>query len=262
MRPTFAKIEISIFFLGVLFVEINTSKYIHYVPPKGPFITFENDEEYIAKGIEWKLFTERTVKKELLYKTNGMQVKVKLVGYEGYGNNQQTIVIEFEDGSLSCIHPAYLKEMQSANFGKDLLSGENASISPMIMEVAEPANTAPIPEKKSTKSKAKKAPAQPKLDLPEDKVHFTAKVKEFTTKMNHFTGEEDEVILLELVKVEGENELEVGNAWCSYSKTLKKAELEEGDELVFDGKVVEKKFNKDTRYKINNPSKLAKITKD
>ena len=80
--------------------------------------------------------------------------------------------------------------------------------------------------------------------------------------MNHFTGEEDEVILLELVKVERENELEVGNAWCSYSKTLKKAELEEGDELEFDGKIVEKKFNKEIRYKINNPSKLAKIKKD
>ena len=98
-----------------------------YVPPKGHFITFENDEEYIAKGVEWKLFTERTVKKELLYKTNGMQVKVKLVGYEEYGNNQQTIVIEFEDGSLSCIHPAYLKEMQSASFGKESLTGENAA---------------------------------------------------------------------------------------------------------------------------------------
>ncbi len=50
--------------------------------------------------------------------------------------------------------------------------------------------------------------------------------------MNHFTGEEDEVILLEHVKVEGENELEVGDAWCSYSKTLKKAELAEGDDAI------------------------------
>ena len=42
---------------------------------------------------------------------------------------------------LSCIHPAYLKEMQSASFGKDLLSGENATISPMIIEAAEQAKT-------------------------------------------------------------------------------------------------------------------------
>ena len=67
-------------------METNSSNYIHYVPPKGAFITFENEEAYIAKGIEWKLFTERTVKKELIYKTNGVQVKVKLVGYEEYGN--------------------------------------------------------------------------------------------------------------------------------------------------------------------------------
>ena len=58
--------------------------------------------------------------------------------------------------------------------------------------------------------------------------------------------------------MEGENELEVGDAWCSYSKTLKKAELEEGNELEFDGKIVDKKFNKDIRFKINNPSKLIK----
>ena len=55
------------------------------------------------------------------------------------------------------------------------LSGENASISPMSMEVAEPVNKASIPEKKLTKSKAKKAPAQPKLDLPEDKSSFYGK---------------------------------------------------------------------------------------
>ena len=242
---------------------MNSSNYIHYVPPKGSIITFENEEEYIVKGIEWKLFTERTVKKEFLYKANGLQMSVKLVGYEEYGNRGQTIVVEFENGNLSCIHPAYLKEMQSTSFGKDLLSGENPTISPIVVETAEPKHIEEIlPEKKSNKSKKPKEPAQPKLILPEDKVHFTAKVTEFTKKMNHFTGEEDEVVLLELVKVHEENELEVGNAWCSYSKTLKKAELEEGDELAFDGKIVEKKFNKEIRYKINNPSKLAKSKKD
>jgi hypothetical protein len=96
------------------------------------------------------------------------------------------------------------------------------------------------------------------LDLPGEKVHFTATVKEFTAKMNHFTGEEDEVILLENVKVTTEPELTIGDAWCGYSKTLKKAELEEGDAIEFDGKVVDKKYNKEIRYKINNPSKLVK----
>lgn len=239
-------------------VEKSLLNTIHYVPPKGPFITFENDEAYIAKGIEWKLFTERTVKKELLYKTHGMQAKVKLVGYEEYGNNLQTIVIEFEDGSTSCIHPAYLKEMQSASFGKDSLAGD---IPQAVLKVEEPLITESITEKKSSiskESKVKKESKKPKLALPEDKVHFSAIVKEFTTKMNHFTGEEDEVILFEFVKVLGVNEIEVGEAWCSYSKTLKKAELAVGDELLFDGKIVDKKFNKEILYKINNPSKLQK----
>lgn len=240
---------------------METGSCIHYVPPKGEFITFVNDEAYIAKGIEWKLFTERTVKSELLYKSNGKQVMVKIVGYEEYGNSMQTIVVEFEDGSLSCIHPAYLKEMQSSSFGKESLTGENIAQQEMITLSEEQSTTESIPEEKMKKSnvKSKKVPAKPKLALPSDKVHFSAKVKEFTSKMNHFTGEEDEVILLEHVKVEGENGLEIGEAWCSYSKTLKKLELEEGDELAFDGKIVEKKYNKEILYKINNPSKLEKI---
>lgn len=227
---------------------------ICYIPPKGDFITFENEEAYIAKGTEWKLFTERSVKKELVYKSNGYQAKVKLVGYEEYGGSTQTIVVEFEDGSLGCIHPAYLKEMQSASFGKDSFIEEATTATDSHAEQAE------IKSDKKPKSKAKKEPAQPKLVLPEDKVHFTAMVKEFTAKMNHFTGEEDEVILLEHVKIEGEQELEIGDAWCSYSKTLKKLELAEGDSLEFDGKIVDKKFDKAIRYKINNPSKLKKTT--
>ena len=240
-------------------METSSLNHIHFVPPTGPFITFENEDDYMAKGIEWKLFTERTVKKELLYKTNGKQVKVKPVGYQEYGNDMQTIVIEFEEGHLSCIHPAYLKEMQSSNFGKESFTGESVSISQATLKEDHQSVKEPVAVKKSKETKAKKEPAQPKLVLPDDKVHFTATVKEFTTKANHFTGEEDEVILLELVKVEGEQELEIGDAWCSFSKTLKNAEIEEGDELEFDGKIVEKKFNKDIRYKINNPSKLTKI---
>lgn len=231
---------------------------IHCVTPKGDFIPFENNESYLEKGIEWKLFAERSPKKEFLYKANGIQVKVKLVGYQEYGNKMQTVVVEFEDGRLSCIHPAYLKEMQSASFGKESLIGENRSRQEVTLLSEEQLLNESERNVKSNKSKSKKEPSKPKLVLPEDKVHFTAKVKEFAAKMNHFTGEEEEVILLELVKVEGENELEVGDAWCSYSKTLKKAELEEGNELEFDGKIVDKKFNKDIRFKINNPSKLIK----
>lgn len=243
-------------------METSSTRYIHIIPPKETFTYFDNEESYIAKGIEWKLFTERTMKKEFLYKANGQQVKVKLAGYEEYGNNLQTIVIEFEDGRFSCIHPAYLKEMQNASFGKDSFTDEIADIPLTEVESEQSLPIKSMHNKKSTKNQAKKEPAKPKLALPLDKVRFTAKIREFTSKMNHFTGEEDEVILLERVKVQGDNELEVGNAWCGYSKTLKKAELQEKDELTFDGKIVEKKFDKDTRYKINNPSKLTKINQD
>ncbi|MGG3498047.1 hypothetical protein ABES08_20320 [Peribacillus simplex] len=238
---------------------------IHYIAPKGEYIPFLDDTDYIAKGLEWKLFTARSVKRELLYKSGSFQGKVKLAGYEQYGNGLDTVVVEFENGKLSCIHPSYLKEMQSSSFGKELLSGPVSETSAVPSE-KEQVIDAPITETsdqlsedpKKAKTKSKRTTAKPKLELPGEKVHFTATVKEFTAKMNHFTGEEDEVILLENVKVTTEPELTIGDAWCGYSKTLKKAELEEGDEIEFDGKVVDKKYNKEIRYKVNNPSKLVK----
>ncbi|TVX83978.1 hypothetical protein FQP34_01770 [Peribacillus simplex] len=238
---------------------------IHYIAPKGEYISFLDDTDYIAKGLEWKLFTARSVKRELLYKSGSFQAKVKLAGYEQYGNGLDTVVVEFENGKLSCIHPSYLKEMQSSSFGKELLSGPvsetsaDPSETEQVMEAPITENSDQISEEpKKAKTKTKKTTAKPKLDLPVEKVHFTATVKEFTAKMNHFTGEEDEVILLENVKVTTEPELTIGDAWCGYSKTLKKAELEEGDAIEFDGKVVDKKYNKEIRYKVNNPSKLVK----
>ncbi|MCK1990977.1 hypothetical protein GW626_11590 [Peribacillus muralis] len=245
--------------------ETPAEEFIHYIAPKGEYIAFVDDEDYIAKGLEWKLFTARSVKRELLYKSGSYQGKVKLAGYEQYGNGLDTVVVEFENGRLSCIHPSYLKEMQSSNFGKELLSGPVSDITAISSdndkESASPitkASDSLTEEPKKAKTKSKKATATPKLDLPVEKVHFTATVKEFTAKMNHFTGEEDEVILLSNVKVTTEPELSIGDGWCGYSKTLKKAELEEGDEIEFDGKVVDKKYNKEIRYKINNPSKLVK----
>lgn len=226
------------------------SVFIHLVPPKGDFIRFDDEEHYISKGIEWKLFTERTVKKELLYKSNQFQTTVTIVGYEEYGNGLNTIVVEFNNGDQTCIHPAYLKEMQSSNFSKE------GTLLPVESTVEKRKISKPNANKAVEPSDKKKAE---KMVLPEEKVHFTATVKEFTKKINHFTGEEDEVLLLDHVVIVGEEPIEIGVGWCGYSKTLKKAELAEGDRLAFDGKIVEKKFNKDIRYKINNPSKLKKV---
>jgi hypothetical protein len=56
----------------------------------------------------------------------------------------------------------------------------------------------------------------------------------------------------------GDAPLHIGEAWCGYSNTLKGFGLEVGDIVEFDGKVVDKKFNKEILYKVNNPSKLTK----
>lgn len=243
---------------------MNKKDHIHYIPPQGDYFTFNDEDHYLAKGMEWGLLTARSVKKELVFKTGRHEERVTLKGYQEYGIDGQfnTIVLEFDDGELTCIHPAYLKEMQSAGFVKELLSGGSTEYSAK-KEVTDKATSeeATSVEKPAVvkKAKAKKAPAKPKLELPEEKVHFTASVKEFTEKMNHFTGETDEVVLFENVKIIGEAELYIGDAWCGYSKTLKKLELEEGVELEFDGKIVDKKFSKEVRYKVNNPSKLKKV---
>jgi hypothetical protein len=52
--------------------------------------------------------------------------------------------------------------------------------------------------------------------------------------------------------------LVIGEAWCGYSNTLKALGLEVGNTMKFEGKVVDKKFNKEILYKLNNPSKITK----
>ncbi|QHW32423.1 hypothetical protein GZH47_17480 [Paenibacillus rhizovicinus] len=114
---------------------------------------------------------------------------------------------------------------------------------------------------KSKPEAAKEKPAKKKsakVQLPEEKVKLSAVVKEFTTVPNHFAEEDDEVIIYENVMIT-EQELELGDAWSSHSNTLKKLELEVGDAITFEAKVVAKKLTKHpVPYKINNPSKIAK----
>jgi len=109
------------------------------------------------------------------------------------------------------------------------------------------------------------------LVLPEEKVHFTGKVKQFALSWNHFNEDNDEVVVFEDVKIEQDEPIEIGLAWGSHSKTLKKLELEPGQQLEFDGKIVKKSLPKgkdvedealllevSVAYKINNPSKIVK----
>lgn len=246
------------------------------IPPKDEFIRFMDDAHYTEKVKEWGL---STAKKEYWYKNKTHQRLVSIIGYESYGltGEYNTCVIQFQDGKLSCIHPAYLKEMQSGNFGKEsLINDETVSNKPAATETVplngevSSAQTA-IPEPKRPSPAKEKKEKAVKLVLPEEKVHFTGTVKQFALSWNHFNEENDEVIILENVRVEQEESLEIGLAWCSHSKTLKKFELQPGESLEFDGKIVKKilpkgkdiedealKLEVTVSYKINNPSKIAK----
>lgn len=109
--------------------------------------------------------------------------------------------------------------------------------------------------KAKTASKAKSL----KIDLPEGKVKMSAVVKEFTTVPNHFSDNDDEVIIYEAVTITEPDVIDVGEAWSSHSATVKKQELEVGDVITFEAKIIKKKLTRNpVPYKINNPSKIQK----
>ncbi|WP_318502743.1 hypothetical protein [Bacillus sp. T3] len=270
--------------MALILPHIEDANTTNYIPPKGDYIQFLDEAHYTEKVREWGLSGSKEAKKEFWYKERTLQRIVSIKGYESYGitGEYNTLVIQFKDGNLSCIHPALLKEMQSASFGKEMITQQSVTtLDEIAVEDApqtDPADTSPTPAqintdqpkpKKSAKEKKEKAP---KLVLPAEKVHFTAQVKQFALSWNHFNEENDEVIVLENVVIEAEEPLEVGLAWCAHSKTLKKFELSVGEKLEFDGKIVKKSLPKgkdvedeallletSVSYKVNNPSKIKKI---
>ncbi|WP_261305493.1 hypothetical protein [Paenibacillus andongensis] len=236
--------------------------------------TFEDETEQLEQCKEWGLLSEKAAKtKSFFYKGNGMNLPCGIVGFV----DKMTAVIEFDNKQLHCIHPSYLKEMQAANYsqrgagtadsteteGLDLEASQEdvpASVEANVEATAE-ASVEEVKKapKEPKKEKAKKEKA-PKLQLPEDKVKMIATVKEFTTVPNNFSDTEDEVVIYEAVSMT-EPEMEIGEAWSSHSATLKKLELEIGDKLSFECKIVAKKLSKHpVPYKINNPAKLQKVT--
>lgn len=115
--------------------------------------------------------------------------------------------------------------------------------------------TADAKPKAKTASKSKAI----KIDLPDGKVKMSAVVKEFTTVPNHFSDNDDEVIIYEAVAITEPELIEIGEAWSSHSATMKKQELEVGDILSFEAKIIKKKLTRNpVPYKINNPSKIQK----
>src|SRR3954467_4040294 len=103
--------------------QIEQSELTHYIPPKGDFETFRDDNHYKEKLKEWGLSSAKEAKREFWYKEQNYQRLVTIKGYETYGSlgDFNTLIIEFQDGNLTCIHPAYLKEMQQSSFGKESL---------------------------------------------------------------------------------------------------------------------------------------------
>jgi hypothetical protein len=227
---------------------------------------FENEAAQIEKCKEWGLISEKASKtKAFFYKGNGMNLACSIIGFV----DKMTAVIEFDNKQLHCIHPSYLKEMQASNYGQKLAAAAEESVEPEGVELetmqeeappAPPVEEAKIKELKveeQPKEKVKKEKAQ-KIQLPEEKVKMAATVKEFTTVPNNFSDNEDEVVIYEAVSI-AEPETAIGAAWSSHSATLKKMELEIGDTITFEGKIVAKKLTKHpVPYKINNPAKIQK----
>ncbi len=230
---------------------------IKYYPPQDDYIAFDSEEDYADKGRNWGLFG-KAPKKQFWYKNATVQRVVTIRGYQEY-NNLNILIVEFEDGNLTSIHPSYLKEMQSGNFGKEQIiedadSVEEASPQNSLQDEVQTEDPVKVEKPAPKKQKEKKE----KIELPVDKVKFTAKVKEFATKANPFSENDDEVILFEEVVILSDIPLVIGDAWCGYSNTLKAIGLEVGNTLEFEGKIVDKKFNKEIIYKVNNPSKIVK----
>lgn len=294
---------------------------------------FESEDELIERCKEWNLLSSTATRvKTYLYKRQGLTLPCEIVGYV----DPQTVVIQFENKQQHCIHPAYLKEMQTAAFGSrtgaasDAVKTEDSGTSPeeVIAEdrdadatdaapgaegdenvqaaaetsagtgadadvagagaetdaatvagagaavagasaavagagaaevdaaVAGAATANETPEALKKPAKSKKKPA---LVLPDEKLQMTATVKEFTTVPNHFSDNDDEVIIYDVVTVEGQD-FAIEEVWSSHSATLKKLELAVGDTLSFEAKIVAKKLTQHpVKYKINNPSKIKKV---
>ncbi|WP_088834033.1 hypothetical protein [Paenibacillus tyrfis] len=242
------------------------------------YTAFSDEAALIEQCKEWNLLSEKATKaKSFFYKRNGLTLACRLIGYV----DKMTAVIELEDKRLHCIHPSYLKEMQASTYGQKSAVGaeesvepesavsavtatETSSVSPAketpeleAPEAKKPQAEEPEAAEQPPKGKTKKEKA-PKLQLPEEKVKMTATVKQFTTVPNNFSDNDDEVIIYEAVSIV-EPATEIGEAWSSNSATIKKLELEIGDTITFEAKIIAKKLTRHpVPYKINNPSKIQK----
>ncbi|UQZ35194.1 hypothetical protein C2I18_17700 [Paenibacillus sp. PK3_47] len=240
------------------------------------YTAFDSEDEMIERCKEWGLLSEKATRsKTFYYKGNGMNIPCSILGYA----DDMTAVIGLDNGQKHCIHPSYLKEMQASGYAVKNTAAQGTEVpeDDTVKEAAEDPQEAqesaapeaaqdiesPVQEvsvKEPAKPKATKAKT-PKFELPEGKVKMTATVKEFTTVPNHFSDNDDEIVVYEAAAItDADPEITVGEVWSSYSATLKKQELEVGDRLTFEAKIIKKKLTKHpVAYKINNPAKIQKV---
>ncbi|MUG47776.1 hypothetical protein [Paenibacillus woosongensis] len=245
------------------------------------YTAFSDEADLIDKCKEWGLLSDRAAKiKIFYYKGHGLNEACSIIGYVDH----ITAVIELANHQKHCIHPSYLKEMQAASYGvkagdaaeapdnkanetdsskaaESEHEAKNEAAAAPAKEKAIPADNTndklPAAAEETPKASSKKA-KKTKLELPEGKVKMMATVKEFTTIPNHFSDNDDEVVIYENAAVI-EPEIEIGDAWSSHSATMKKTGLDIGDTITFEAKIVAKKLAKHpVRHKLNNVAKIEK----
>ncbi|MUT65209.1 hypothetical protein [Paenibacillus sp. NEAU-GSW1] len=268
-----------------------------FVIEPNAYTSFEDEAAQIEKCKEWGLLSEKATKtKPFYYKGNGLNEACTIVGY---ADSMTAVISLGANAGLHCIHPSYLKEMQASNYGVKAaaavsgdaaadsdaesaveadavtaadvvaVAGANADAGAAVVEADKPATDAAAAVSEAQEQEQEQGPKAkpaakpkkekaPKLELPEEKVKMVATVQEFTTVPNHFSDTDDEVIIYEAVAIT-EPMTEIGTAWSSHSATIKKLELQVGDTIQFEAKIVAKKLTKHpVPYKINNPAKIVK----
>lgn len=66
--------------MAIILPHIEDSSLTHYIPPKGEYVTFQNEDHYEQMVREWGLSTTREVKKQFWYKENTYQRLVTIAG--------------------------------------------------------------------------------------------------------------------------------------------------------------------------------------
>lgn len=237
------------------------------------YTAFDNEDQALAFCKDWGLLPQKAAKLKIFrYKGQNLDIPCEIVGYADL-----VFAVIQVDGELHNIHPSYLREMQNAHFGKIKLEEESEASeagaiasedlaetsSQSLADVAPGASTAaaepPKAKKSADKKTSDKPPAAP-VALPEGKVSVEATVAEFASVPNPFSDTDDEVVIFEQITFQHEGTAtSLDTAWSSHSMALKKLELQIGDQLSFEAKLVAKKLNKHpVKYKINNAAKITK----